>query len=164
MKSRVMRRLLPGLVLLIIAGCATGPDGSMDRTDAGEAERDAATTVEEDGTIRHSVPDRTVALLWERAEQARREERLADAIGSLERALQISPEDPVLWSRVAELRLQQGRPAVAENLAARSNALAGNQPLLRYRNWLLIAEARERRGDREGAEQARAEAERQRGS
>lgn len=164
MKHQPLRSLLSGLVLLTMAGCAATPDGPVEQTTGAGAEEDAATTVEEDGTIRYSVPERTVALLWERSEQARREQRLDDAIGSLERALRISPEDPVLWSRLAELRLQQGEPAVAENLAMRSNALAGDQPWLRHRNWLLIAEARARRGDREGAEQARAEAERQRGS
>ncbi|MDX1609725.1 MAG: hypothetical protein R3225_06340 [Halofilum sp. (in: g-proteobacteria)] len=146
---------LPLAGALAAAGCATAPEGPMD---ADRAEP-AATTVEEDGTVRHSVPNRAVALLWDRAERARKDGRIEDALGSLERALRLSPDDPVLWSRVAELRLRQGEYAVAENLAAKSNALAGEQRLLRYRNWLLIAEARERRGDPEGAEQARAEAE-----
>lgn len=159
----MIRWLLLGLILTV-TGCATAPGEREDEEAAIEREEDATTTIEEDGTIRHSVPDRTVALLWERAERARSEDRLEDAIGSLERALQISPEDPVLWSRVAELQLERGEYAVAENLAARSNALAGDQPWLRYRNWLLIAEARDRRGDDAGAEQARAEADRYGGS
>lgn len=155
-KACTIRWLLFGLYLAV-AGCATMP--GEDEVSV-EQERDTTTTIEDDGTIRHSVPDRTVALLWERAERARREDRIEDAIGSLERALQISPEDPVLWSRMAELQLMRGEFAVAENLAAKSNALADDQRLLRYRNWLLIAEARKRRGDDEGAQRARAEAER----
>lgn len=155
------RITLAGLVaLLALAGCATPGE----RAEQEEAAAEQGVIVEEDGTVRHSVPNRTVALLWERAEQAREQGRLEDAIASLERALRMTPQDPVLWSRVAELRLRQGRFAVAENLAAKSNALAGEQRLLRYRNWLLIAEARKRRGDLEGAEEARAEAERYNGS
>jgi len=148
------------VVALILGACA----GTPQRADEEAAEARHGTIVEEDGTVRHSVPNRTVALLWDRAEQARQEGRLEDAIASLERALRLTPDDPILWSRVAELRLRQGRFAVAENLAAKSNALAGEQRLLRYRNWLLIAEARKRRGDVAGAEKARAEAERYNGS
>ena len=143
---------------LAVFGCATAPERARDEPAAEEP--DTAATIERDGTIQHSVPNRAVALLWERAERARDDGRLEDALGALERALRLTPDDPVLWSRAAELRLRQGEFAVAENLAAKSNALAGDQRLLRYRNWLLIAEARERRGDIEGAKQARAEAER----
>lgn len=162
MKDDMIRWLLLGLVLAL-AGCAATPGEREEEAVVGP-EEGARTTIGEDGTIRHSVPDQTVALLWERAERARSEDRLGDAIGSLERALQISPGDPVLWSRVAELHLEQGEYAAAENLAARSNALAGDQPRLRYRNWLLIAEARDRRGDDAGARQARVEADRYDGS
>lgn len=157
MTARTRRWLVTGL-LLALAGCATAPEREA------EPAAGADTTIDRDGTIRHSVPNRAVALLWERAERARDEDRIEDALGALERALRLTPEDPVLWSRVAELRLRQGEFAVAENLAAKSNALAGDRRLLRYRNWLLIAEARSRRGDSEGAEQARAEAERLGGS
>lgn len=145
---------VPALALLAsIAGCATGPsdDGAArDGEPAGAA-------------VEHDVDNRTVALLWDRAEQARQEARLGDAVTALERALDLAPEDPVLWSRLAELRLRQGDAAAAEGLAAKSNALAGDRPSLRYRNWLLIGEARRQRGDGEGAEAARAEAERLRG-
>ncbi len=102
-------------------------------------------------------------MLWDQAEEARRENRTGDAIEALERALRVAPEDPVLWSRLAEMRLRQEDFAVAENLAAKSNALAGDQRLLRYRNWLLIAEARKRRGDEEGAREASEKAEGLRG-
>ena len=152
-------RWLSLALLLAVSGCATAPERAGDAPGAA-----GTTTVEQDGTIHHSVPNRAVALLWERAERARGEGRIEDALGALERALRLTPEDPVLWSRAAELRLRQGEFAVAENLAAKSNALAPDQRLLRYRNWLLIAEARERRGDTEGAQKARDEAERLGGS
>jgi predicted Zn-dependent protease len=157
-RLRLAALVLPAL--LAVGGCATPGDGAEKE----EEITSRGTISEDDGTIRHSVPNRTVALLWERAEQAREQGRVEDAIASLERALRLTPDDPVLWSRVAELRLRQGRFAVAENLAAKSNALAGEQRLLRYRNWLLIAEARKRRGDTEGADKARAEAQRYNGT
>lgn len=158
-----LRWMLFGLVL-VVAGCATAPDERDDETRASEQEQDTTISIGNDGTILHSVSNRTVALLWERAESARSEDRLEDAIGTLERALQISPENSVLWSRLAELQLEQNEYAAAENLALRSNSLAGDQPRLRYRNWLLIAEARDRRGDDAGAQEARAEADHYGGS
>jgi hypothetical protein len=122
-KACTIRWLLFGLYLAV-AGCATVPGEGEDEVSV-EQERDTTTTIEDDGTIRHSVPDRTVALLWERSERARREDRIEDAIGSLERALQISPEDPVLWSRMAELQLLRGEYAVAENLAVIPGRVGG---------------------------------------
>lgn len=149
------------LLALTLAGCA----GMRTEDTATEAppERDQGEPMSGEGTVRHEVDNRAVAMLWDEAEQARREGRLESAVSSLERAVKLAPEDPVLWSRLSELRFRQERFAEAENLAAKSNSLAGDRRLLRFRNWLLIAEARARRGDAEGAEQARAEARRLRG-
>jgi cell division septation protein DedD len=142
-------------ILLLLAGCAgTGPSRDSDEDTA--ADKGPLNT---DDSVRHEVDNRAVAMLWDQAEKARRENRTGDAIEALERALRVAPEDPVLWSRLAEMRLRQEDFAVAENLAAKSNALAGDRRLLRYRNWLLIAEARSRRGDEEGAREARDKAE-----
>lgn len=150
-----MRIRLTLLLVLLLAGCATAPDRAPSTGDTAPGE-----PLDTTGAVEHSVDNRAVAMLWDEAEQARREDRVDDAVTALERALRLAPEDPVLWSRLAELRLRQQDYAVAENLAAKSNALANERRLLRYRNWLLIEEARRRRGDEAGAEQARAEAER----
>lgn len=142
-------------IALLLAGC-TGTVPSPDADDGVPADRGSFDTQE---SVRHEVDNRAVAMLWDQAEEARRENRTGDAIEALERALRVAPEDPVLWSRLAEMRLRQEDFAVAGNLAAKSNALAGDRRLLRYRNWLLIAEARKRRGDEEGAREAREKAE-----
>ncbi|MFW5969935.1 MAG: tetratricopeptide repeat protein, partial [Halofilum sp. (in: g-proteobacteria)] len=142
-------------IVVLLAGCAgTGP--SRDDDGARDEEKGPLDTEQ---SVRHEVDNRAVAMLWDQAEEARREDRTDDAIEALERALQVAPDDPVLWSRLAEMRLRREEFAVAENLAAKSNALAGDRRLLRYRNWLLIAEARKRRGDEEGAREAREKAE-----
>ncbi|MDZ7788096.1 MAG: SPOR domain-containing protein [Halofilum sp. (in: g-proteobacteria)] len=151
MKSRIV---ILSMVLLL-AGCAgTGP--SRDADDGAAADRGPLDT---EKSVRHEVDNRAVAMLWDQAEEARRQNRTGDAIEALERALRVAPEDPVLWSRLAEMRFRQRDFAVAENLAAKSNALAGDRRLLRYRNWVLIAEARRQRGDEEGAREAREKAE-----
>ncbi|MEX1080782.1 MAG: tetratricopeptide repeat protein [Halofilum sp. (in: g-proteobacteria)] len=152
--------LLALAAALALAGCAGTAEspGSEEPSEVEQpSERAPART---DGVVRHQVDNRAVALLWDDAEQARRSGDLDTAVTKLERAVRLAPEDPVLWSRLAEVRLRQDDFAVAENLAAKSNALAGDGRLLRYRNWLIIAVAREQRGDEEGAVQAREEAER----
>ena len=88
--------------------------------------------------------------------------RLSNAAASLERALRIEPRNPRLWQELARVRLKQGDYAQAEGVAARSNAWAGGDALLRAENWRLIAQAREARGDSEGARAALEAAERQR--
>lgn len=78
-----------------------------------------------------------------------------DAAGaSLERALRIEPRNPVLWQKLARVRLEQKDYLQAENLAAKSNALAGKNQRLRADNWRIIGEARSKRGDRAGAKAA----------
>jgi Tfp pilus assembly protein PilF len=86
--------------------------------------------------------------------------KLPNAAASLERALRIEPRNPRLWQELARLRLKQGQYAQAESVAARSNSWAGSDSALRAENWRLIAEAREARGDAEGARAALEQAER----
>lgn len=100
-------------------------------------------------------PPRAVAALTRRAEDQRRAGDLDGAVASLERALRITPEDPLLWQRLAEVRMAQQRPDLVTDLAAKSNALAtADDELLRERNWRLIAEARRALGDDGGARAA----------
>lgn len=144
----MMRLWLSLWVIVLVAGCAAQK----------EPAEQADEPLDPNESIDHNVDNRAVSLLWDQAEEARQNNRIDKAVGKLEQAVRMAPEDPVLWSRLAELRLQQRDFAVAENLASKSNALAGDQRLLRYRNWVMIAEARRRRGDEEGARQAQAEA------
>jgi Tfp pilus assembly protein PilF len=85
-----------------------------------------------------------------------------DAAGAnLERAMRIEPRNPVLWQELARVRLEQGQYRQAENLAAKSNALAGVNRYLLAENWRIIGDARSRRGDLQGARAAFEKAEEQ---
>jgi Tfp pilus assembly protein PilF len=89
--------------------------------------------------------------------------RLANAAASLERALRIEPRNPRLWQELSRVRLSQRDYVQAESCAARSNSWAGSDDgPLRADNWRLIAQAREARGDSEGARAALDTAGRQR--
>ncbi len=91
-----------------------------------------------------------VALL----DQARAQLRAGDpdaAAAVLERALRIEPRNPRLWSQLAWVRLRQDLPAQAEQMALKSNALAGGDARLQAANWRIIAKARRLRNDADGA-------------
>lgn len=81
------------------------------------------------------------------------------AAASLDRALKIEPRNPVLYYKLALIRLKQSKPQEAENLAKKSALLAAGDRQLKKHSWLLIAHAREMQRDFKGAQQARAKAE-----
>jgi hypothetical protein len=91
--------------------------------------------------------------LARQAEQQRQARDYVGAAATLERALRIEPQEPYLWNRLARVRLEQGLPGQAGNLAARSNALA-TDAALKQDNWAVIAAARRAAGDAAGAEEA----------
>ena len=83
-----------------------------------------------------------VVALLNTAEQQANAGNLESAAASLERAIRIDPRNPVLWYHLATVRLAQNEPDQAEQLAIKSNSLAGGSLLQQVRNWRLIARAR----------------------
>ena len=63
------------------------------------------------------------------------------AAATLERALRISPRNAMLWHQLAQVRLKQKKWRLAVNMAAKSKALARQQPNLQRENWLIMAKA-----------------------
>ncbi len=80
---------------------------------------------------------------------------LGSASASLERAMRIAPREPQVLYRLAQVRLAQGDAAQAEQLAQRGLAYAADRPTLQAGLWNLIAEARDKQGNRAGAAEAR---------
>ncbi len=114
----------------------------------------AKSTLLSDGSIRHDTDNARVAQLWAAVEKARALDDAESADRYLQEALSISPQDGVLWSRAAEIKLTLLEPALAENYAAKSNVYSVNNPTLLHRNWLIIEHARELRGDLLGVRDA----------
>lgn len=98
----------------------------------------------------HAQVPAVIALL-QQAEQQANGGDLESAAASLERAIRIDPRNPVLWYHLATVRLSQGEPAQAEQLANKSNSLAAGNHAQQSRNWLLIAQARRQMNDTSGA-------------
>ena len=101
-----------------------------------------------------------VVALLNKAQSQAAAGRMDEARASLERALRIEPRNPALWQELARIRLDQGQYRQAENLAAKSNVLAGADRNLQVENWHIIGEARSRLGDLQGARAAFEKAER----
>ena len=76
-----------------------------------------------------------------------------------ERALRIDSRNPVLTYKLAQLRIKQNKPRLAEELAGKAALLAGNNLELKRKSWLLIAEARRMQQNYQGAQDAKSKAE-----
>ncbi len=60
------------------------------------------------------------------------------AATTLERGLRVAPKDAMLWSQLAEVRLQQQLYEQARSLAAKSNSLAGtNNTIIQKNHWII---------------------------
>lgn len=77
------------------------------------------------------------------------------AFQTLERALSIDGQDPMVWHLMAKARQMQGEFSQAESLARKSNALSRSNPRLTKKNWNLIADVLEKQGYTQEAEAAR---------
>ncbi|MCB1754363.1 MAG: tetratricopeptide repeat protein [Gammaproteobacteria bacterium] len=138
------------IMLSLLGACSTTPEPSPLR-----AEKSLPDYVNLDGSIRHDVEDQRVADLWRKSETERQQGQYDSALTFLNNALEIAPQDAVLWSRGAENYLAAGEHSLAENYASKSNFFAGAESrALQYRNWLIIKHAREQRGDLLGARNA----------
>lgn len=76
------------------------------------------------------------------------------SISDLERALRIEPANATVWHYMAKLFLQQENYNQAAGYAAKSTSLARANKKLIIDNWRVIAHARYRLGDIQGAKKA----------
>ncbi|HQS01727.1 MAG TPA: tetratricopeptide repeat protein [Halothiobacillus sp.] len=98
-----------------------------------------------------------VIALVTRAEAQTAAGDLGGAEATLERAVQIQPNNPRLWLDFAQLRLAQNQPAEAEQFALRAVQYAVGNNGLRAA-WLMVAKTRDAQGNAQGAADARRKA------
>jgi tetratricopeptide (TPR) repeat protein len=145
-------------LLIFLAACATTPEGPPGAPSEPVPPAPPPTAEPAPPPIPRSE-NIAVAGLMESARADAAAGKLSTAAASIERALRIEPRNPRLWQELARVRLQQAQFVQAENMAARSNSYAGTDNAVRAENWRLIAQAREARGDADGARSARESAE-----
>lgn len=100
-----------------------------------------------------------VVALVNQADASQKRGDLDAAVVNLERALRIDSRNPVITYRLAQLRLKQSKPQLAEDLAGKAALLAGSDLDLKRKSWLLIAEARQNLQNYQGAKEAKLKAE-----
>lgn len=159
------RRMLPGLALLLLGGCAAFPvteprpeprapeTGTLPRLPT--EQRPAPSPPPDAAPVPRSVPapapvpEPPVAPRYHPAgealvEQARREAMLGnDALAgaTLERALRIDGNNPWIWIELGHLRLEAGQRAAAESMARKALSLAGRDPVARDAASALLQQA-----------------------
>lgn len=112
-----------------------------------------------DMPVGDTLRDSPAQWLWQSGVSAREKSNLPAAGRYFERALAVVPDSSWLYRELAELRLRQDNPSAAEGLARKSLRYAPDDMAYRSALWQLIATARQRQGDEDGAEKARREAE-----
>jgi predicted Zn-dependent protease len=80
----------------------------------------------------------------------------AVAASSIERALRIEPDNPLLWIELGKVRLAEGNYVQAENMARKAVSMSVNAPRAQSSAWGLIAESFRARGKNIEAQEAQA--------
>jgi predicted Zn-dependent protease len=76
------------------------------------------------------------------------------AAATIERALRIEPDSPLLWIELAKIRHHEGNDAQAENLARKALAMASGDGKTQATAWRVIAESYRARGRNPEAREA----------
>ena len=81
------------------------------------------------------------------------------AVATIERALRIDSRNATLTYKLAQIRLKQSKPRLAEDLAKKAALLSASDTALKKQSWLLISEARKQQKNYHGAKEAKLKAE-----
>ncbi|HOV57821.1 MAG TPA: tetratricopeptide repeat protein [Rhodanobacteraceae bacterium] len=158
---KLPRSPIPCALVLALAACgqAAPPVKPAPPPQAGgmvhgirEAGRSMASAVEV-----QPLRDPAVEGFLRQAEALEAQNRYAEAMQQVDRALRLAPDAPELLQYRAELAIAQGRYAEAEGLARKSYDLGPRVGSLCARNWQTVVELREAAGDAAGADSARAQ-------
>ena len=76
------------------------------------------------------------------------------AANTIERALRIEPENPLLWIELGQIRLSENNAAQADGMGHKALALATGDPQAQASAWRVIAESLRARGRNEEAADA----------
>lgn len=150
--------------LAALAACQTTPPAPVEVAAPAPPARDVIKELRETAVQKRSQLD--VSPLEEPAvthliEEALAAESRGDTMTGrqkLNEALRLEPRNPRLWQLLGEMEYREGRTAEAEAHAQKSYSLGSKIGEWCTRNWLLIAEVRGARADKEGAARARATA------
>ena len=104
--------------------------------------------------VREPVLSPASRALVGQAEKQVASKNFAVAASSIERALRIEPDNPLLWIELGKVRQAEGNYVQAENMARKAVAMAVNAPRANAAAWRLIAESLRARGKNTEAREA----------
>ncbi len=78
----------------------------------------------------------------------------APAAASIERALRIEPQNPLLWIELGQIRLSENNPSQADAMGRKALALGTGDPQAQAAAWRLVAESLRVRGRNQEAADA----------
>ncbi len=96
-----------------------------------------------------------IVALLDDALQQQQQGRLPMAAATIERAIRLEPNNPFLWTRLAQVRLAEKNWQQAYVLANKSISLARSNRDLQQLNWSIIEQAKYGQGDQAAAEHPR---------
>ena len=76
------------------------------------------------------------------------------AASSIERALRIEPDNPLLWVELGKVRQAEGNYVQAENMGRKAASMSVNAPKAYAAAWTLISESLRARGKNTEAQEA----------
>jgi len=125
----------------------------------GEEQKSKSSVVinNEPAFIRKPLSAASIALITD-ADNHTRAGDLDSAVATIERALRIDSRNPTLTYKLAQLRLKQSKPRLAEDLAKKAALLSASDTTLKKQSWLLISEARKQQKNYYGAKEAKLKA------
>jgi tetratricopeptide (TPR) repeat protein len=88
------------------------------------------------------------------AEKQVASKNFAVAASSIERALRIEPDNPLLWIELGKVRQAEGSYVQAENMGRKAVAMSVTAPRAQAAAWALIAESLRARGKNTEAREA----------
>jgi uncharacterized protein HemY len=80
------------------------------------------------------------------------------AAGTVERAIRIDPENPLLWIELGRVRLAEGNAGQAQSLGRKAVSLSGGDARAESTAWRLVADAARELGRPQDAREADARA------
>ena len=133
------------------------PDKPIETQPLQQSSENASKPALDTGPATYTAP--AVLALTKEADNNYKSGHYESAVAAIERALRIEPRNAELIYKLAAVRLKQGKPRLAEDLAKKAELLAAGNVSIKKRSWLLIAEARRLQGDNYGANEAQQKAE-----
>ncbi len=136
-----LRLIIVFLLIAALGACATAPRQHHPSQSTGQKPENGAPAPPYHGKDYSHIANPAVVALLNEADAAENNGHPNASAGALERAIDITPANPLLWHRLAALYLKQGNGAQARAMAEKSNSLISGDTALRRRNRQIIKQA-----------------------